>query len=152
VLPEASLERIAAIREGFSALLPVSEALAHGRIQEIQQRVLGVVDIDVDDLRANFDPSYTEQEKWLWDWLEGSSSTTRRKFIHFLTGLSELPFGGVSALPVKPSIIVVHGWHNGPMADTCSLRLSIPNYRSSEELAEWMSVVVESSFDSPFEF
>jgi hypothetical protein len=137
------LDRIAAIREGFNSLLPIAEALERGTIKEIQAQVFGDPIIDIEDLRQHTTPSGSPQDEWLWAWLEASPNSTRRRFIRFLTGRSELPVGGAAALPVKPSIIFSHFAHGlDPISHTAFAQLQLPEYKSPEELAERMNKAI----------
>ena len=143
-------ERIAVIREGFSSVLPV--AAVHGIVSadDLRSAIFGAPEISVDDLMAhtNYDPRYftaaSPQIQWLWAWLRRSDNDVRRKFLRFVTGLSQLPVEGMVGLRYRLYITGPSAADLGPRSHTCSFGLDLPIYRNAAELEEYMGAAVSS--------
>ena len=110
----------------------------------------GAPEISVDDLmaHANYDTRHftaaSPQIQWMWDWLRRSDNEVRRKFLRFVTGLSQLPVDGMAGLRRGMYITRSYEGDLGPRSHTCSFTLDLPVYRTPAELEEWMGAAVSS--------
>jgi hypothetical protein len=141
--PAAAAERMAAIREGFNDVIPVESLRRNFSPVDIHSFVFGDPEINVDDLRANTNYSggfneASQEIQWLWLWLQTQDNAMRRKYIQFVTGLSQVPLGGFAGLG-RPMQIYPSGHADlAPRSHTCFFQLELPRYQSYEQLAEWM--------------
>jgi hypothetical protein len=148
IVPEAEL-RLEVIRAGFESLIPIASINAFLTSDDLRAAVYGTPEVSVDDLMAH--TSYdgrtftasSPQIQWLWAWLRRSDNALRRQFLRFVTGLSQLPMEGMAGLPNLQIQAAIAG-DLAPRSHTCGFLLSMPVYRSAEELEEWMSVAVSS--------
>ncbi|KAJ1942271.1 Ubiquitin fusion degradation protein 4 [Linderina pennispora] len=84
------------------------------------------------------------------DFMESLDPSGRRRFLRFVTGSPQLPFGGFRAL--HPPLTLVHKPHEAPLTPddylpsvmTCANYIKLPNYSTPEILAErWSRAVTE---------
>ena len=143
-------ERLGAIREGFDSLIPLATVTPIITGDDLRSLVYGTPEISVDDLAAhtNYDghtfTAESPQIRWLWDWLRRSDNDVRRKFLRFVTGLSQLPVEGMAGLRGRIYITRSHAGDLAPRSHTCSFGLDMPVYRTPAELEEWMGAAVSS--------
>ena len=143
-------ERLGAIREGFDSLIPLATVTPIITGDDLRSLVYGTPEISVDDLAAhtNYDghtfTAESPQIRWLWDWLRRSDNDVRRKFLRFVTGLSQLPVEGMAGLRGRMYITRSYAGDLAPRSHTCSFGLDMPVYRTPAELEEWMGAAVSS--------
>ena len=150
IIPPSMNERLAAIREGFNAIVRIDSISPFVTPNDLRSLIYGTPEISVDDLIAHttYDgrtfTASSPQIQWLWDWLRRSNNDVRRQFLRFVTGLSQLPMEGMAGL--QRSIYITRSYENdlAPRSHTCSFALDMPVYRDATQLAEWMGVAVSS--------
>ena len=149
VYPAAAAERMAAIREGFNDVIPIENLRRNFSPVDIHSFVFGDPEISVDDLRANTDYLYgfhegSQEIQWLWLWLQTQDNAMRRKYIQFVTGLSQVPLGGFAGLGRRMGIYPCRHGDLAPRSHTCFYQLELPRYQSYDLLAEWMAISLSS--------
>ena len=149
VYPAEAAERMAAIREGFSDVIPIETLRRNFSPVDIHSFVFGDPEINVDDLRANTFYSRglhegSQEIQWLWRWLQTQDNAMKRKYIQFITGLSQVPLGGFAGLGRRMEILPSRHEDLAPRSHTCFFQLELPPYQSYELLAEWMPTSLSS--------
>ena len=149
LIPAAMDWRMAAVREGFNDAVPVDLVKNVVSPKDMRFFVYGDPTISVADLRAHTTYGYqlsaqSQEIVWMWAWLEASSNEVRRKFVRFVTGLSQLPLGGAGRLSQPIRVVRSQAGDLAPRSHTCFNQLDIPQYRSRAQLEEWMGASVSS--------
>jgi hypothetical protein len=144
VVSPAALERIGAIRQGFEAVVPLDPVRLNFKPLDMRSFVFGDPQIDVEDLRANTDYDNNQETRWLWQWLGSVDNAMKRKYLQFVTGLSQVPLGGFAGLNRRMRIVRSHMNDLAARSHTCFFQLDLPQYRTYAELAEWMAASVSS--------
>jgi hypothetical protein len=142
--------RLAVIRDGFTSLIPLGPLQSTATVDVLQRLVYGAPEISVDDLMAH--TSYpgelftaaSPQIQWMWSWLRRSDNDVRRKFLNFVTGLSQLPVEGMAGLGMR--LVIARSYHAdlGARSHTCSFQLELPVYSSPAQLEEYMLAAISS--------
>jgi hypothetical protein len=138
------------MKEGFSMFLETNSMVTP---DELRTFICGSVDIPIQELKQliQISNATSEEEKMLFEVLEGFSVDDRMLFIKFATGKMSVPAPGASwngslnvefvkLKPKKPP------WRL-PVAATCSSTVSIPRYPNKNILAEKLKVAITYGSD-----
>jgi E3 ubiquitin-protein ligase HUWE1 len=144
-------EQIQHFVDGFYELIPRTE-LRMFQTDELDLLICGVPEIDVDDFRANchFARPYNQGHEVIarfFNVLVEFSPEDRAKFLMFLTGSSQVPFGGFKALEeVGRPIRIAPGGdpERLPQAHTCVNQLDLPAYASEEVMKEKLLLAIQN--------
>jgi E3 ubiquitin-protein ligase HUWE1 len=136
---------------GFYELIPRQE-LAKFQADELDLLICGVPEIDVDDLRVNsqFIRPYSNAHPVvarLFEVLREFDEEQRAKFLMFLTGSSQVPFGGFRALVEMGKPITIAPGGEGrrlPQAHTCMNQLDLPGYESKRAMREKLLLAIQN--------
>jgi hypothetical protein len=147
--PAAAADRMAAIREGFNDVIPIQNLTRNFNYSDVHAFVYGDPQISLDDLKAHTQylapyNATSQPVVWLWHWLATQENDMKRKYVQFVTGLSQLPLGGFAGLNDRMQIGQSGYGELAPRSHTCFFRLDLPNYATYEKLAEWMPVALNS--------
>jgi hypothetical protein len=126
------------------AVVPLDPLRLNFTPLDMRSFVFGDPEIDVEDLRANTDYAENQETRWLWQWLGSVDNAMKRKYLQFVTGLSQVPLGGFAGLNRRMRITRSYLNDLGARSHTCSFHLELPQYRTYAELAEWMAASVSS--------
>lgn len=129
--------------------------------EELEQRLCGAQDIDVDLLRRHTEYSNGVNKDapyigWFWDLLSEFTPSERRKFVEFANGSARLPVddAGFLAFPrtrmlTKPSRAANRADLSQetidpalPHADTCFFNIELPTYSSHEVMEQRLRAVI----------
>lgn len=146
--PTAANNRFAAIRRGLNRILSVEQLRISAYPIHLAAILFGSPTIDLDDMRAhtNVGAGIEQQVAWFWAWMGRQNNATRRKFIHFVTGFSQLPINGFAGLPQRISIR--HTW-GALESHTCFFALDMPRFDTAADLDAALDVamVAYTGFD-----
>jgi hypothetical protein len=127
---------------GFHQVIPLSMLMDFLTPFELTRILAGVTSVDIDELREkifvddddDIEPNLIE---WFWRFIADGESKRAMQLVHFVTGLTSLPVGGVADLP-RIRLNVVDYWPNRPMpkAHLCYHTIDLPNYTTEAELRE----------------
>ncbi|RHY89763.1 hypothetical protein DYB35_004719 [Aphanomyces astaci] len=154
-------EQVAALLKGIFDVLP-RNLLAAFDYQELELLICGVPKIDVDDWKrhtdvkfADFDhPSKAEHKviDWFWAIVAEFSQDQRARLLQFVTGTSRVPVEGFKGLLSNDGRVRRFGIQmvgrgippTGlyPKAHTCFNRIDVPLYTSKEEVATYLTLVI----------
>jgi E3 ubiquitin-protein ligase HUWE1 len=112
--------------------------------------ICGVPEIDIDDLRANsqFIRPYSNAHPVvgrLFEVLKEFDEEQITKFLMFLTGSSQVPFGGFRTFVEMGKPITVAPGGEGrrlPQAHTCVNQLDLPGYESKRAMKEKLLLAI----------
>ena len=130
---------MAAVKAGLGVIIPLAP-LHCFTWQELEERVVGRPDIDVDLLMKHtvYDPKVNPEApyiKYFWNVLRRFSPGLRCKFLQFVASRTRLPVvGGDWVMPFKILPTCANGNQDGvaPLSQTCFFSLSLPEYSSEE--------------------
>ncbi|RHY54815.1 hypothetical protein DYB38_005551 [Aphanomyces astaci] len=154
-------EQVSALLKGIFDVLP-RNLLAAFDYQELELLICGVPKIDVDDWKrhtdvkfADFDhPSKAEHKviDWFWAIVAEFSQDQRARLLQFVTGTSRVPVEGFKGLLSNDGRVRRFGIQmvgrgippTGlyPKAHTCFNRIDVPLYTSKEEVATYLTLVI----------
>lgn len=151
---------------GLHEVIPRS-LLAVFDYQELDFFLCGLPVIDVDDWQRqtivrylaneSTQPKQFAEEKnvidWFWNVLRGFSDEERARLLQFATGSSHVPVEGFRALmsasgyihPFTIQLVAASesSYRMFPRAHTCYNRIDLPIYASCEDLANYVSLVIQ---------
>jgi E3 ubiquitin-protein ligase HUWE1 len=138
--------------QGFHELISPAE-LAWFTPDELDLLICGLPEVDVADLRANcrfIHPFHIEHPvvQMFFNVLDRMTAEEKAKFLIFLTGSSQVPFGGFAALadlgrPVKIAAGGDPRRGELPRAHTCWNQLDLPQYQTEEILKEKLLMAIQ---------
>uniref|UniRef100_A0A0G4FMN8 HECT domain-containing protein n=1 Tax=Chromera velia CCMP2878 TaxID=1169474 RepID=A0A0G4FMN8_9ALVE len=148
LLEDSVKDQFEPFKEGFlricgAPMLPLFSA------EELQLLVCGEPQVDFKELRkgAQYEGGYSETHPFIlgfWDTLEGFSLEQKLRFLHFCTGSSRVPVGGLKELNLKIQ-------RNGPDTDrlptayTCFNALLLPEYSTKEKMKTVLLRAIEEA-------
>ncbi|KAK2951589.1 putative E3 ubiquitin-protein ligase pub3 [Blattamonas nauphoetae] len=145
-------EQLECIRYGFNELIP-SSLIRDFTAREIEELLSGIVEIDVEDWKANTIYSiYTVNSQmviWFWRIIERMNNDNRTKVFQFVTGTSKVPQGGFANLvghngPRKFTINKLNkSREHLPSSHTCFNQLDLIDYGSESELEDKLMKAIE---------
>ncbi|CAF1119908.1 unnamed protein product [Didymodactylos carnosus] len=145
-------KQLTAFLTGFYDIIP-KHLIQRFNERELELIVSGLVNIDIDDLKANteyygYQPN-SPQIVWLWRTLYSFDKCDLSKFLQFVTGTITVPIGGFKELQGMDDVqnFQVHRREDCstdylPTACTCRNQLSLPVYESYEKLREKLLLAV----------
>lgn len=158
LIPIETMAQFNATRAGFNDLLPIETILGSlasptsstnaFTASDLALFVYGEPEMDLDDMEANtvmpFDFPVTLRNM-LFNVLRGFPDETRRRFLAWVTGSSQSPFGGFANLrPQKFNLFFSHASTDHlPEAHTCFNRIDLPNYVSAEQMREKLLIAID---------
>ncbi|OQR81711.1 HECT E3 ubiquitin ligase, partial [Thraustotheca clavata] len=130
--------------------------------QELELLICGVPKIDVDDWERHSDVKYQDFDhgspaeicvvEWFWTIVRAFTQEQRARLLQFVTGTSRVPVEGFKGLLSNDGRVRRFGIQivsrgvppTGlyPKAHTCFNRIDIPLYESKEELATYLTLVI----------
>ena len=126
------------VKAGFNSIIPERDMAGRVRAADFQSLVSGARSINIDDFSAHVQldgitRDGDDQFEWLLTELRQSDENAR-KFLRFVTGSSQLPIGGFSALshPITITRWAYDADTARPMADRSTSTLTLPVYTSPE--------------------
>lgn len=131
-------QELSCLLRGFWEILPL-EDLRRLRIapRELALMISGVVDVDPQAWKEHSECAGPEEVvAWFWEVVTEFTSEERCKLLHFATGSSRLPPGGIASLdpPFQVSVNSGEDVNHLPQAHTCNNLLKFPKYTSKEML------------------
>jgi len=147
-------DQIEAFKKGFYELIPASLI---GMFNELELELLisGLPDIDVHDMKRNTDyKGYTLDSPTIrafWAVVSHRFSKEERALLlQFVTGSSQVPLEGFSALPgingtQKFTICRIPDTKRLPSAHTCFNQLDLPSYTTEEEMEEKLRTAIKET-------
>lgn len=147
-VPAVLNERLAGIREGFNAVVPLEQVGSFVTPDDLFALVSVPAEISVEELIAHttfVGSAFTgssPQIGWLWDWLRRSSNDVRRRFLWFVTGSTDTPIGGMAEL--ERPIFITRSTERDllPHSSRVSFMLRLPVYRDAAELEQYMNTAI----------
>ncbi|KDO18096.1 hypothetical protein SPRG_16536 [Saprolegnia parasitica CBS 223.65] len=154
-------DQITALLKGLYDVIP-RNLLSVFDYQELELLICGVPNIDVDDWERHADVKYqdfdhpTKLEKrvveWFWIVVRDFTQEQRARLLQFVTGTSRVPVEGFKGLLSNDGRVRRFGVQvvargvppTGlyPKAHTCFNRIDVPMYDSKEELATYLTLVI----------
>ncbi|EQC25918.1 hypothetical protein SDRG_16217 [Saprolegnia diclina VS20] len=154
-------DHITALLKGIYDVIP-RNLLSAFDYQELELLICGVPNIDVDDWERHADVKYqdfdhpTRLEKrvveWFWIVVRDFTQEQRARLLQFVTGTSRVPVEGFKGLLSNDGRVRRFGVQvvargvppTGlyPKAHTCFNRIDVPLYDSKEELATYLTLVI----------
>ncbi|KAF0694021.1 hypothetical protein As57867_015005, partial [Aphanomyces stellatus] len=154
-------EQVAALLKGLFDVIP-SNLLAVFDYQELELLICGVPKIDVDDWERHSDVKYLDFDhpskgehkviEWFWATVAEFSQDQRARLLQFVTGTSRVPVEGFKGLLSNDGRVRRFGIQmvgrgvppTGlyPKAHTCFNRIDLPLYNSKEEMATYLTLVI----------
>ena len=133
---------LAALRDGVCSVLPAA-VLPLFTAEELEQRVCGVLDVDIDLLASNteYDDDVSPSEphiQSMWRVLREFDASNRRAFLRFVWARSRLPATSAEfRQKFKVQAPVTEGPRENPdkflpKAHTCFFSINLPRYSSDE--------------------
>ena len=138
-------------RDGFYDVVPPFVLRDHILSPfEVREMLLGEPGIDLADLISHTDVigfnSTSPQIEWLWDILTEESSL--RKFVRFVTGLTQPPLGGFGKLDRKITLAKISRERPDaslPSAHTCVYQINLPEYSTREIMSQKLLYALDAS-------
>lgn len=132
--------QVKAFLDGFYSLIPYEEIRLF-RVDELNLLICGSSHIDLDDFRDNvriedYDRNHPVIQMF-FDVISKWSDEDIGKLLLFITGSSQVPYGGFRELAIngKPIVIRLGGDKTRfPVSHTCTNTLDLPTYESKEDL------------------
>jgi len=130
--------QLQAVQQGLGSIVPL-DLLQFWTWQDLQTRVCGAADIDIDSLKR-----HTQYENdrdhavvpLLWEVLEAFTQKQRRSFLRFVWGRTRLPLGEQwpknFRLEVSPTDQCSETDERLPVSHTCFFKIDLPNYSSKQ--------------------
>ena len=118
-------------------------------VEELELMLNGRPELDVNDLRAYtiYQGNFHDEHHlvyWLWQAVESFDSSTRDKFLRFITGTTKMPLDGFD-----PPINITEGADMEPTAlpraHTCFNQIVLPPYKSYETVVEKLKYAIENA-------
>ncbi|OQR85369.1 HECT E3 ubiquitin ligase [Achlya hypogyna] len=158
---ESMSTQLAAFLKGFYEIVPLF-LISVFDYQEFDLLLSGIPDIDCGDWRAYSEvrwikleqPSTTESAVvgWFWNVVQGFSGEERARLLQFATGTSRVPvqgFKGLTSSDGRVRRFTIQMVNRGPpptglmpKGHTCFNRIDLPLYSSQEELAKYLTLVI----------
>jgi E3 ubiquitin-protein ligase HUWE1 len=141
LLHDRFADQIRAFCEGFYSLIPIDE-MRFFKPSELDLVICGLPEISVEDFRQNcqFETPYHSAHpvvRRFFHVFESWDMETRGKLLFFMTGSSQVPFGGFRVLKDAGVPLTIQPGGSGnrlAAAHTCGNVLDLPEYESEEEL------------------
>ena len=135
--------QIQVLRQGILEVVP-NIALALLSASELETRICGRPEIDVDELRksARYHQSITESEaNDLWAALRSFSRLDRQRFLRFVTGRPRMPLNSPLQIRIERSL-PKYKKDSLPMSHTCFNTLNIPKYSDPATLRKQLLTAI----------
>jgi hypothetical protein len=140
------------IKEGFNEVIPIETLKGILTPTEVKGLMFGNPRIDVEDLRRHvqLDDGYTHEDPviiWLFEYLRKSDQDTLKKFLRFVTGTSQVPFGGFANLRRGFTIRKTRRtdvFDDFPTASPSVNELHLPGYTSEQILNTRLHQAIKS--------
>ncbi|OQS02349.1 HECT E3 ubiquitin ligase, partial [Thraustotheca clavata] len=121
--------------------------------QELELVLCGIPEIDVNDWEANTQYSIeiatSPVREWFWQIVREFSSEDRARLLQFATGSARVPLQGFKALISYDGQTCPFSLQSIPFSDTayprahtCFNRIDLPLYKSKDQLAQILSLVI----------
>eukprot|EP01106_Pelomyxa_sp_JSP_P000260 TRINITY_DN1037_c0_g1_i4.p1 TRINITY_DN1037_c0_g1~~TRINITY_DN1037_c0_g1_i4.p1 ORF type:complete len:405 (-),score=125.14 TRINITY_DN1037_c0_g1_i4:60-1274(-) len=136
--------QVAALRRGFTTLVPQCVLSCLLTWMELERLVCGQPTLDVEQLRkvTHSSPASSPVVDYLWDVLAELPSDTQSKFLRFVTGYSRMPRNFSMTVYVE-----AEGGDQDkrlPRSGTCGSTLYLPQYSSREVLKEKLVYAIQN--------
>jgi len=136
-------EGLNAFLKGFHSIIP-AELLNSFSTTELQILISGTPTIDLEAIKEH--AMYTGFTKdspiilWLWEILAEFSPKEWSALLFFVTGGTNLPYGGLKSKPLK----FRKDWrvNSLPIAHTCFFELELPEYKTKDELKQKLLLAI----------
>jgi hypothetical protein len=150
-------EQVQAFCDGFYAMVPQNE-ISFFTPSELDLLICGLPEIDVQDFMDNcdFSPPYHPKHpviELFFHVIKEWDTAHLARLLIFLTGSSQVPFGGFRVLrETDEGISIACGGHPGrlPEAHTCTNTLDLPEYRTAAEMKEKLEFAMAECNDFGF--
>ncbi|EQC31071.1 hypothetical protein SDRG_11257 [Saprolegnia diclina VS20] len=158
---ESMSTQLAAFLKGFYEIVPLF-LISVFDYQEFDLLLSGIPDIDCGDWRAYSEvrwvkleqptPTETAVVNWFWSVVQSFSGEERARLLQFATGTSRVPVQGFKALTSSDGRVrrfTIQMVNRGPpptglmpKGHTCFNRIDLPLYTSQDELAKYLTLVI----------
>eukprot|EP01063_Lacrimia_lanifica_P005849 TRINITY_DN13528_c0_g4_i1.p1 TRINITY_DN13528_c0_g4~~TRINITY_DN13528_c0_g4_i1.p1 ORF type:complete len:4014 (+),score=1375.48 TRINITY_DN13528_c0_g4_i1:1072-12042(+) len=140
-LKEGDLQ-INAVREGILEVCP-NIVLALSSAQELETRISGRAEINIDELRKNAKYGTLQESEAadLWEALKAFSRLDRQRFLRFITGRPRMPLHERLSIRLERTT-ARHRVNALPTAHTCFNQLDLPHYSSPRIMVEQLLTAI----------
>eukprot|EP00771_Trimastix_marina_P000626 gnl/Trimastix_PCT/1648.p1 GENE.gnl/Trimastix_PCT/1648~~gnl/Trimastix_PCT/1648.p1 ORF type:complete len:816 (-),score=188.10 gnl/Trimastix_PCT/1648:29-2476(-) len=125
---------------GFHEVVPKA-VVAPFTDTELELLLCGLPEVDVADLRDHTQYNACDQAHqvvvWLWECVAQLDQPTRKEFLQFVTGSSQVPLDGFTGLDPPFTVQLTRDAASAlPRAHTCFNQLDLPQYESYQQLCD----------------
>jgi len=132
-------KELSCILKGFWEVLPLGTMQRCGiGPGELSLMISGVKDVDPVEWQLCSSEGDTDVHQWFWETVREFSSEQRCALLHFATGSSRLPPGGINSLdpPFSVDVIETSTSAHLPHAHTCANKVVLHRYSSKDQLRD----------------